>query len=278
MVLSEEQKKLIETDGAEPAKKSTAKRVNNSRELYAKVLDINTAVEGTLSQIKDTNGSMMNTMEQVRATNEAVAVGLIEVKDDLEKLSDATIFLMDRLDKMQGGAVPAPQPAAPAETAPAEGISRDTLDNFKKQISARDAELANKKFSNLMEKMCLMREDYAALCRNMRRDLATFSPAEVLGSFEAYLIDMENMLYDAGISIGPYGKDGDQVDVAHQRIVGVVTTSDPSKNGTVAARLTDGYEYNGRALVKEKVNVYKVAEQAPEKKPEEEDEIVEILG
>ena len=163
---------------------------------------------------------------------------------------------------------------SPAAPAPAGNLSREALDSFKTQISRRDGELANKKLANLMEKMCLMREDYRTLCRNMGKSIDAFTAGEVLESFQAYLVDMENMLTDAGIAIGPYGNDGDQVDVAHQRIIGVVPTTDPSKNGTVAARLSDGYEYNGRALLKEKVNVYKTAEPAPKKS----DEVMEILG
>ncbi len=265
MVLSEEQTKLIQEEGAEPGKTKKApatKRVNNSKELYGKVQEINLETQRVVKDLMDAHG--------------AVASTVIDVREELTRLTNGIIEMSGRLDDICGPVVidgeeesePAPQTQG--------DISRDALDNFKKQISARDAELGNKKFSNLMERMCLMREDYRTLCKNMRKDLASFSAADVLTSFEAYLIDMENMLYDAGIAIGPYGKDGDQVDVAHQRIVGVTSTDDPAKNGTVAARLSEGYEYNGRALVKEKVNVYKVADKAP-KKPEQ-DEVMEILG
>ena len=279
MVLSEEQTKLInEEDAASEKKKgsASAKRVNNSKELYAKIQEITAA---TQKIVEETNGTTMRSVQDLKASTDVVATTVIDIRDELTKLSDEFIILSNRLDDIQGPvdieeSVSTPQPAE-AEQIQAGDLSRDALDNFKKQISARDAELSNKKFSNLMERMCLMREDYATLTRNIRKDVNSFTAAEVLSSFEAYLIDMENMLYDAGIVIGPYGKDGDQVDVAHQRIVGIVNTTDPSKNGTVATRLTDGYEYNGRALVKEKVNVYKVAEPAPKKS---EDEIMEILG
>ena len=290
MVLSEEQTKLInEEDAASEKKKgsASAKRVNNSKELYAKIQEITAATQKiveetngtTMRSVQDLKGTTMKSVQDLKASTDVVATTVIDIRDELTKLSDEFIILSNRLDDIQGPvdieeSVSTPQPAE-AEQIQAGDLSRDALDNFKKQISARDAELSNKKFSNLMERMCLMREDYATLTRNIRKDVNSFTAAEVLSSFEAYLIDMENMLYDAGIVIGPYGKDGDQVDVAHQRIVGIVNTTDPSKNGTVATRLTDGYEYNGRALVKEKVNVYKVAEPAPKKS---EDEIMEILG
>ncbi|MCQ2078812.1 MAG: hypothetical protein MJZ38_01970 [archaeon] len=141
--------------------------------------------------------------------------------------------------------------------------TKEVFNVYLKQLSRRDGELGNKKLMTIMEKLCLIREDYAKLCNDMGRNIASLTAKDILSSFEAYLVDLENMISDAGISVGPYGKDGDQVDVMHQRIVGVVPTTDPSKNGTVAERLSSGYEYDGRALLKEKVNVYKVAEPAP---------------
>ncbi|MBO4502937.1 MAG: hypothetical protein J5707_04745, partial [Candidatus Methanomethylophilus sp.] len=229
---------------------------------------------------------MMDAVNDMKETNGRVAAGLISVDSRMEEMANDLVFVMHRLNEMQGDIIDpeATLPGAPnnAEVtitpapaaAPSGNITREALDSFKNQISRRDGELANKKLANLMEKMCLLREDYKSLCRNMGKNIGTFTAADVLESFQAYLIDMENMLSDAGVEIGPYGSDGDQVDVAHQRIVGVVPTNDPAKNGTVAARLADGYEYNGRALVKEKVNVYKAAEPAPKKS----DEVMEILG
>lgn len=288
--MSEEQTKLIKEEDAAPEKKkgtASAKRVNNSKELYAKIQEINTATQQIVEEtnratqqiVEDATRTAKKSVDDIKSSTDVVATTVIDIRDELNRLTDEFIVLSNRLDVIQGPveveeAGETPAPAADGQV-PAGELSRDALDNFKKQISARDAELSNKKFSNLMERMCLMREDYAALTRNIRKDVSSFTAAEVLSSYEAYLIDMENMLFDAGIVIGPYGKEGDQVDVAHQRIVGIVTTTDPSKNGTVAARLTDGYEYNGRALVKEKVNVYKVAEPAPKKS---EDEVMEILG
>ena len=281
--MSDAQQKLIEGEAApaEPVKpkrtrKSTAeggaKKPSNAKELYGQIVESNTAVMNVIGEMKESNG--------------LVAARLLEFEDKMERLTNETIFISQRLNDFQGDIIDpeATLPGAPnnAEVtitpapaaAPSGNITREALDSFKNQISRRDGELANKKLANLMEKMCLLREDYKSLCRNMGKNIGTFTAADVLESFQAYLIDMENMLSDAGVEIGPYGSDGDQVDVAHQRIVGVVPTNDPAKNGTVAARLADGYEYNGRALVKEKVNVYKAAEPAPKKS----DEVMEILG
>ena len=296
MVLSDAQQKLIEGEAApaEPVKpkrtrKSTAeggaKKPSNAKELYGQIVESNTAVMSAVDGLKDSNAAVMDAVSEMKETNGRVAAGLISVDSRMEEMANDLVFVMHRLDEIQGDIIDpeATLPGAPnnvevtispAAPAPAGNLSREALDSFKTQISRRDGELANKKLANLMEKMCLMREDYRTLCRNMGKSIDAFTAGEVLESFQAYLIDMENMLTDAGIAIGPYGNDGDQVDVAHQRIIGVVPTTDPSKNGTVAARLSDGYEYNGRALLKEKVNVYKTAEPAPKKS----DEVMEILG
>ena len=294
--MSDAQQKLIEGEAApaEPVKpkrtrKSTAeggaKKPSNAKELYGQIVEANTAVMSSVDGLKDSNAAVMDAVSEMKETNGRVAAGLIAVESKMDEIANDIITISRRFDEIQGDIIDpeATLPGAPnnvevtispAAPAPAGNLSREALDSFKTQISRRDGELANKKLANLMEKMCLMREDYRTLCRNMGKSIDAFTAGEVLESFQAYLIDMENMLTDAGIAIGPYGNDGDQVDVAHQRIIGVVPTTDPSKNGTVAARLSDGYEYNGRALLKEKVNVYKTAEPAPKKS----DEVMEILG
>ncbi|MBQ5397587.1 MAG: nucleotide exchange factor GrpE, partial [Candidatus Methanomethylophilus sp.] len=161
-----------------------------------------------------------------------------------------------------GGEAPEPAPQVSGDLGQYV-TTREMFDKYARQMDRRDGELANKKFMHLMEKLSLMREDYAKLCRNLSENAASYSGKEVLTSFEAYLVDIENMLTDAGVTIGHFGSIGDPVDVQHQRIMGVVATDDPSKNGTVAQKLSEGYEYDGRAIVKEKVNVYKTAGQTP---------------
>ena len=298
--MSDAQKKLIEDGAAEeqPAKpkrtrKSStaeggaAKKPSNAKELYGQIVESNNGVLEAVHQSMESNRAVMDAVSEMKETNGLVSAHLLEFQDKMSEMTESLIEVSHRLNDIQGDIIDpeATLPGAPnnvevtispsaAPAAPAGNITREALDSFKTQISRRDGELANKKLSNLMEKMCLMREDYKALCRNMGKSIDSFSSKDVLESFQAYLIDMENMLTDAGIAIGPYGNEGDQVDVAHQRIIGVVPTNDPSKNGTVAARLSDGYEYNGRALLKEKVNVYKAAEPAPKKS----DEVMEILG
>ncbi len=138
--------------------------------------------------------------------------------------------------------------------------SREQMRAYQTSLDKRDAEFANKKLMGLLEQVSIMREDFFRLCDGMTAKIDSFTAPEVLDSFKAYEVDLENILHDAGVRIGPYGTDGDRINTMHQRIVGVTPTNDPDRNGQVAERLADGYEYNGRVLLKEKVNVFKTTE------------------
>ncbi|MDR0523477.1 MAG: hypothetical protein LBG62_03550 [Candidatus Methanoplasma sp.] len=164
---------------------------------------------------------------------------------------------------------PAPEPPAPApepewlrgalESVRAEIEARTTTKEQLREYAAafgkRDAEAANREMAALLERLSAMREDFSKLCRDMREKIDRFSADEVLESFGAYAVDMENMLADCGVRVGPFPYD--RLSVRHQRMVGIVPTGDKSMNGAIAERVSDGYEYLGRVLLKEKVNVYR---------------------
>ncbi len=133
-----------------------------------------------------------------------------------------------------------------------------TKEQFKSVTAAiekRNGETADKVLVRAMEAISVMREDFFRLCKGMRDRLDVMSPETVLSSFEAYTVDMENILSDAGVHIGPFPYD--KLNTLHQRIVGVVPTGDSEKDGMIAARLTDGYKMGDKVLLKEKVDVYK---------------------
>ncbi len=136
--------------------------------------------------------------------------------------------------------------------------TKEQFKEYSAQISKRDAELANKKFIRMLEQLSTMREDFFKLCNAMNTKLDSFTPKDILGSFEAYGVDMENMLVDSGVYIGPFKYE--KLNTIHQRIVDVIPTDDQSMNGMIAERLSDGYEYEGRVLHKEKVKIYRFSE------------------
>ena len=106
-----------------------------------------------------------------------------------------------------------------------------------------------------MEAISVMREDFFKLCQGMRGRIDEMSAETVLSSFEAYSVDMENILTDGGVFIGafPY----DRLNTLHHRIVDVVPTGDADLDGMIAERLSDGYKIGDKVLLKEKVKVYK---------------------
>jgi len=116
--------------------------------------------------------------------------------------------------------------------------SKEQLKEYSAVVSKRDAELANRKFIGMLEQLSAMREDFFKLCSGINAKLDSFSPKEILGSFEAYGVDMENILVDCGVEIGR-GK-LEKLNTMHQRIVDIVPTDDESKNGMIAERVSDG--------------------------------------
>jgi molecular chaperone GrpE (heat shock protein) len=144
--------------------------------------------------------------------------------------------------------------------------TKDQLKEYSAVISRRDTELANRKLMGMLEQLSSMREDFFKLCKGVGGKLDSFSAKDVLNSFEAYSVDMENILTDCGVYIGPFQYD--RLNTMHQRIVDVVMTDDESLNGKIAERVSNGYEYGGRVLFKERVNIYKFTEK--EEKEEKE--------
>jgi len=136
--------------------------------------------------------------------------------------------------------------------------SKEQLREYSAAVNKRDAELANTKYLRMLEQLSVMREDFFKLCGGMKDKLGSFSAKDVLSSFEAYGVDMENILVDSGVQIGP--SKYEKLNTIHQRIVGVIPTDDESMNGMIAERVSDKYEYQGRILLKEKVKIYKFSE------------------
>ncbi len=133
--------------------------------------------------------------------------------------------------------------------------TKEQLKTITVAMSKRDAEANNKALVKAMEAISVMREDFFKLCQGMKGRIDELSAKTVLSSFEAYSVDMENILLDGGVFIGafPY----DRLNMLHHRIIGVVPTGDAEKDSMIAERLSDGYKIGDRILLKEKVTVYK---------------------
>jgi len=146
--------------------------------------------------------------------------------------------------------------------------TREQIKSLTAAIDRQNIEITNKNLVASMEQIAIMREDFFKLCSGMRKKIDTMSAKDVLSSFEAYEVDMENILTDGGVFIGhfPY----ESLNTIHQRIVEVIPTDDPELNGKIAERLSDGYKLGNRVLLKEKVSVYKFIEKGAQETASEE--------
>lgn len=138
--------------------------------------------------------------------------------------------------------------------------SREQMKTLTASIDKRDADTSNKNLVKAMEQIAVMREDFFKLCQGMKERIKDMTAEDVLSSFEAYSVDMENILSDGGVYIGPFPYD--RLNTLHQRIIGVVPTDDEEKNGMIAERLSDGYKIGNKVLLKEKVTIYRYTEAA----------------
>lgn len=137
--------------------------------------------------------------------------------------------------------------------------SKHQFKEYLEFIEKKEAENTNAKFIRILEQLSMMREDFFKLCKGMEVRINDFSSTDVLNSFQAYSVDMENVLLDCGVNVGPFTQ-FDRVNTIHQKIIDVIPTKDESKNGLIAERISDGYEFKGRVLFKERVNIYKFTE------------------
>ena len=154
--------------------------------------------------------------------------------------------------------------------------TREQMRAVTQAVERKDAEAANRNQIRTLEQVAVMREDFAKLCKSMRSRLDSMSAEDILSSFEAYGVDMENILIDGGVFIGafPY----DRLNTLHQRIVDVIPTDDESKNGMIAERLSDGYKIGNKVIMKEKVAIYKFTEKAKEQSEAEEETVSETTS
>lgn len=189
--------------------------------------------------------------ELVDAPSQDGASRLDAIEDELLKIR----YILEDLKERE-----APAPQLPD----LEGYltTREQIKAIQSSVERKEVEVSNKNLISSMEQIATMREDFFKLCRSMRERMSDMTPEDVLSSFEAYEVDMENILTDSGVYIGPF--EYDRLNTIHQRIVGVIDTDDKDKDGLIAERHSDGYKLGNRVLIKEKVSVYKFVAKATE--------------
>ena len=129
------------------------------------------------------------------------------------------------------------------------------IDDTVKTSAAGNSGTENLKFMKILEGLSVMREDFIRLSRDMKKHAGSLSSEEIIDSFGAYSVDIENLLTDAGVVIK--NTDENILNTKCQKIVSVIPSKDSAKDGTVAERYSECYMYGDRVLWKERVAVYK---------------------
>ena len=189
-----------------------------------------------------------NGEEAVDETVPALPDDGFDIRTSMKDLETELLRIRYMLEDMQ-----AAEPAMPDMSQ--YMTTKEQFKSVTAAVSKHDAEAGNKTLVKAMEAISVMREDFFKLCQGMRGRIDEMSAETVLSSFEAYSVDLENILTDGGVFIGavPY----DRLTTLHHRIVGVVPTGEAEKDGMIAERLSDGYKIGDKVLLKEKVTVYK---------------------
>jgi molecular chaperone GrpE (heat shock protein) len=184
-----------------------------------------------------------------------------------EELKNAISSLSAQVEELKSEIALMRQKSAETPDLSAFVTTREQIRSLTNAIERQNVEISNTALVNSMEQIAIMREDFFKLCAGMEKRIDTMSAKDVLASFQAYEVDMENILMDGGVFIGhfPY----ESLNTLHQRIVEVVPTNDQEKNGLIAERLSDGYKLGNRVLLKEKVSVYKYVENMVQETPSE---------
>lgn len=217
-------------------------------------------LEGGASDVEEVEESPYVNLEATESTEEKVPAYASEQSAKLEELTNGMNETLDELSSevttvkyMLGELITRTQQQMPDLTK--FMTTHDQLKSVNSAIEKVSIPSSNKALVRAMEQVSTMREDFFKLIKDMKPRVAEMDPEVVLSSFEAYVVDMENILTDAHVYIGKF--DFDRINTLHQRIVGVVPTDDKEKDGTVAESLSDGYKLGDKVLVKERVSVFK---------------------
>ena len=202
--------------------------------------------EGTFTEeIDEESAEPVTVTEQPAAPAPADNEAMKAIESELIRIR----FLLEDLEK---GAAPA---KAEMPDMSAYLTTREQAKAVNATVAKLESASGNKALIHAMEQISSMREDFFRLCSGMRACIDKMDAETVLSSFEAYEVDMENILTDAGVYIGKF--DYDKLNTLHQRIVGIVPTDEKEKDGTIAERQTDGYKLGDKVLMKERVTVYR---------------------
>lgn len=139
------------------------------------------------------------------------------------------------------------------------------IDDLHQELQVYKNDIIQKHLSNVMMDIIQFMDNTRKLARYYRElDPSERDPEKLLSILEEVPSDLEALTGRQGLV--PFTCEGDQFDPARQRVLTRVTTSDKSRDKTVAESLQPGYEWDNRLIRPEIVSVYvyKPAHEAPE--------------
>lgn len=164
---------------------------------------------------------------------------------ELENLSGAIRQLEEKMDELQRS----------FDTKIRTDKTKDTqFDNMHREIQEYKNGLIEKGVLSMSKDIILLIDDI-----NKSLKMIDTHPEEERFSrmrrvVDNILVDLNDLLYRQDIE--PYNVPGNATDALKQKIVSLESTDNPELDKTVASRLADGYEKNGRVIRPERITAY----------------------
>lgn len=131
----------------------------------------------------------------------------------------------------------------------------DIIDNLHTELQEYKNETFKKHFQTMIMDVIKIIDDIRKLSRFYRsQESSCCDPDKLLKLIESIPADLEDSFYWQGVK--PYMSENDRFDPTRQKVLKKIETTDKSKDKMIAERLFPGYEWDGRVIRPEMVNVY----------------------
>jgi len=129
------------------------------------------------------------------------------------------------------------------------------IDNLHNELQEYKNETFRKHVQNMIMDVIKIIDDIRKLSKFYRaQESLNSDPDKMLKLIESIPADLEDSFYWQGVK--PYMVDSDCFDPTQQKVLKKIETGDKTKDKMIAERLFPGYEWDGRVIRPEMVNVY----------------------
>jgi len=129
------------------------------------------------------------------------------------------------------------------------------IDNLHSELQEHKNDLIKKVLRPVLMDVILIIDDIKKLINVYRsKDSSRLDPSKLLDLMETFPPDLEEILYRQMVE--PFRCDKGTFDPSRQKVARTSETDDESKDKTVAQSIRDGYEWEGKVLRPELVEVY----------------------